>query len=57
MRRLQVHAAVENLEHENGDYGDGSRENAARVAHAKAFFCTPVANVAEAAASCGRPAA
>ena len=41
---------------ESTDYGDGSGERVARVAHATSC-CAPAATVAEPAASCGCPAA
>lgn len=40
---------------ESTDYGDGSGERVARVAHEKSC-CAPAAKVAEPAASCGCPA-
>src|SRR5262249_20437351 len=40
---------------ESTDYGDGSGERVARVAHRR-LCCAPAAKVAEPAASCGCPA-
>jgi hypothetical protein len=40
---------------ESTDYGDGSGERAARLAHEKSACCAPVSNAVEPAASCGCP--